>query len=257
MPSYPAFALLLGSAMAMETKWIRVGTRILGTIAACAAIVLVSLLVLVRNVPAPGDISNALIFHPRVNSLSMGHIEDLTLHAFAYLRLPMAMAAAALVVGTLGAFLLKGQKAYLAIALMMVLFFQAARSALVVFDPYLSSRTLAESLQHSPEGTLIVNRHYYPFSSVFFYTNRSALLLNGRALNLEYGASAPGAPDVFIDDMGFRERWLGTQRYYLVASEGLLPHLQELVGEGRLNVVKESGGKVLLTNSPLPDETAH
>ena len=42
---------------------------------------------------------------------------------------------------------------------------------------------------------------YYTFSSVFFYTNRRALLLNGRVNNLEYGSYAPDAPqDVFIDD---------------------------------------------------------
>ena len=51
-----------------------------------------------------------------------------------------------------------------------------------------------------PEGALIVERHYYPTSSIFFYTDRTALLLNGRVLNLEYGSNAPGAADVFIDD---------------------------------------------------------
>ncbi len=55
---------------------------------------------------------------------------------------------------------------------MMVLFFQAARLALIVFDPYLSSRPLAEALLRSPDGKLIVDKHYYAFSSVFFYTNR-------------------------------------------------------------------------------------
>ena len=41
---------------------------------------------------------------------------------------------------------------------------------------------------------------YYTFSSIFFYTNRTALLLNGRNNNLEYGSYAPGAPNVFIND---------------------------------------------------------
>ena len=38
--------------------------------------------------------------------------------------------------------------------LMMVLFFQAARLAMVAFDPFLSSRQLAEVLNREPEGTL-------------------------------------------------------------------------------------------------------
>ena len=77
---------------------------------------------------------------------------------------------------------------------MMVLFFHAARLALVVFDPYLSSRALADGSLRSPAGELIVDDQYYTFSSVFFYSNRTALLLNGRVNNLEYGSYAPGAP---------------------------------------------------------------
>src|SRR5205823_9971324 len=70
------------------------------------------------------------------------------------------------------------------------IFYHAARLALVVFDPYLSSRPLAEALAQAPLGTLIVDDQYYTFSSVFFYTNRRALLLNGRVNNLDYGSYA-------------------------------------------------------------------
>ena len=92
---------------------------------------------------------------------------------------------------------------------MAVLFFQAARMALVVFDPYLSSRPLAEALLRAPPGKLIVDHHYYTFSSIFFYTNRDALLLNGRFNNLVYGSYAPGAPNVFIDDAAVEETVAG------------------------------------------------
>ena len=60
---------------------------------------------------------------------------------------------------------------------MMVLFFHAARLALVVFDPYMASRPLAEELLRQPEGKLVVCCQYYTFSSVFFYTNRSGIPL--------------------------------------------------------------------------------
>jgi hypothetical protein len=149
-----------------------------------------------------------------------------------------------------------GQRAFLASALMMVLFFHAARMAMVVFDPYLSSRPLAEVLLKSPAGALIVERHYYPTSSIFFYTNRTALLLNGRVLNLEYGSNAPGAADVFIDDAKFATLWTTQPRFYLVCAQNSLPRLQTLVGATNLNVVAESGGKLLLTNHPLPTATA-
>src|SRR5208282_3376538 len=101
-----------------------------------------------------------------------------------------------------------GRRAFLSAAVMAVLFFQAARMALVVFDPYMSSRPLAEALNRAPAGQLIVDRHYYDYSSVFFYTNRTALLLNGRFNNLVYGSYAPGAPNVFIDDARWKDLWL-------------------------------------------------
>jgi hypothetical protein len=130
----------------------------------------------------------------------------------------------------------------------MVIFFHAARVAMVAFDPYLSSRPLAEAIQKAPPGTLIVDRHYYTFSSVFFYTNRSALLLNGRRINLEYGSYAPGGPDVFIDDARFRNLWLRPETAYIVANQSAVPRLESLVGHEQLNVLAASGGKVVLAN---------
>jgi 4-amino-4-deoxy-L-arabinose transferase-like glycosyltransferase len=252
MPCYPALALLLGSAMVTDSKWLRRGTTALSLVAACAAIAAIVVLALSWGMPAPGDISSALSQHPGAYKLSMGHIEDLTLRSFAYLRLPLALAAIAFIAGSIGMFKATVPRAVVAAALMMVLFFHAARLAMVAFNPYLSSRPLAEALEKSPQGTLIIDHHYYYFSSVFFYTNRSALLLNGRFMNLEYGSYAPGAPNVFIDDSQFKALWLKPERSYLVAKESALPRLQGLVGDAQLNVVTASGGKLLLTNHPLP-----
>jgi 4-amino-4-deoxy-L-arabinose transferase-like glycosyltransferase len=251
MPCYPALALLLGSAMAMEGDWIRRGTRAISVIAACAGLATLTLFVLARNLPAPGDISQALSQHPGAYKLSLGHMQDLTLASFAYLRAPLLMAAIAFCVGALATWRLAGQKAFLAAALMMILFFHAARLAMAVFDPFLSSRPLAEVLLKSPEGTLIVDHHYYTFSSIFFYTNRTALLRNGRFNNLEYGAYAPGVPDVFIDDAQFKTLWLKPERSYIVAQQSVVPQLQSIVGAEELNLVAASGGKVILTNHPI------
>ena len=130
----------------------------------------------------------------------------------------------------------------------MVLFFHAARLALVVFDPYLSSRPLAEAFQLAPRGKLIVDHHYYYFSSVIFYTGQDPLLLNGKFNNLEYGAAAPGAPAVFLNDSEFEELWTSANRYYLVASQAGADRIESLVGKERFQMVASSGGKLLLTN---------
>jgi 4-amino-4-deoxy-L-arabinose transferase-like glycosyltransferase len=251
MPIYPALALLIGAAMAEGGSWIRWGTRVLSVILFVAAAAAGSIWFLVRRLPAPGDISQALARHPSLYTLSLGHMADLTLESFAYLRLPLLVAAGALLIGAVGALWTRGRIAFFSTALMGVLFFQAARLALVVFDPYMSSRPLANALLAAPPGKLIVDHHYYTFSSVFFYTNRTALLVNGRFHNLVYGSYAPGAPDVFIDDQQWKSLWQSPERCYLVLTQQALPRLEALVGADRLLVVEASGGKLLLTNQPL------
>ncbi len=251
MPCYPALALLLGSAMAMGGDWIRRGTRVLAVIAAGAGLITLALFFLTRSLSAPGDISQALSQHPGAYKLSLGHMQDLTLASFAYLRTPLLVAAIAFCLGALAIWKFASQRAFLAAALMMVLFFHAARMAMAVFDPFMSSRPLAEALLKSPDGTLIVDHHYYTFSSIFFYMNRTALLRNGRFFNLEYGAYAPGAPDVFIDDAQFKNLWLKPERSYIVAKQSVVPQLESLVGAADLNLVAASGGKVVLTNHPI------
>jgi len=248
MPCYPAMALLLGAAMAAGGKWIWRGTRALTVIAGIGAALAIAILGMVRKVAVVGDISAALSQHPEAYTLSLGHIEDLTLRSFAYLRLPLAVAAIALCVGLLGTLRARSERGILAAAVMMVLFFQAARLAMVDFDPFLSSRTIADKLNHLPEGTLIVDHHYYWASSVFFYTNRQALLLNGRFNNLLYGSYAPGAPNVFIDDGKFLELWNQPGVNYLVARDSAISRLNGLVGTGNLHILYAGGGKFLATN---------
>ena len=251
MPCYPALALLLGCAMATDSPWIRRGSRVLAVVAALATLALIAILVLTRDIAAPGDISAALSHHPEVYSLSLGHMEDLTLSSFAYLRLPLFIAALAFGIGVVGTMAGSARRAFMAAVLMMVLFFHSARLALVAFDPYMSSRPLAEAILKSPEGALVVDHHYYTFSSIFFYTNRPALLLNGRFQNLEYGAYAPNAPNVFIDDPEFRNLWLRPERFYIVASDSAVSRLENLLGREQLSLVAASGGKVVFTNHPI------
>ena len=253
MPCYPALALLLGSAMALEqNRALRASRLALAVICVGCAAAIITILVLVKSVPTPGDIASALSYHPGAYKLSLGHMQDLTLASFAYLRSPLALAGLAFLIGAAGNFLQTGSRAAVATGLMMVVFFQAARLALVSFDPFLSSRPLAEALKKSPPGRLIVDHHYYTFSSIFFYTDRTALLRNGRINNMVYGSYAPGAPEVFIDDAQFEQLWREPQWSYIVASDSAVPGLEKLAGNAHLNVVARSGGKVLLSNEALP-----
>jgi 4-amino-4-deoxy-L-arabinose transferase-like glycosyltransferase len=251
MPIYPAMALLIGSAMVAEDRTVRAGTRVLTVVCAIAAILAIGILIAVRDVPTPGDISQALTSNPNAYKLSLGHMEDLTLKSFAYLRLPLAVAAVAFVIGAIGTLRTRAKSVYVTVAVMMVVFYHAARLAMVDFDPYLSSRPLVKVLEKSPPGDLIVDHHYYWFSSVFFYTDRTALLLNGRFFNLVYGSYAPGAADVFIDNTRFLDLWRSPKRYYLFVNERTMDEVTLVVPKEELEIVKVSGGKTLFTNHPI------
>ena len=205
MPIYPAVALLIGSVIASGSRRLRTATNVLFVAFCVLGVSLCSVLLLVWHMHPGGDISRALTQHPELYTLSLGHMSDLTVGTFAYLKFPLALAvlACGVCAGALRLWSGNARTTLLAVAAGMIVFFQAARLALIRFDPYLGSYPLAEALQKAPPGGLIEANAYYAFSSVFFYTNRTALLLNGRNSNLEYGSYAPGTPDVFIDDGKF------------------------------------------------------
>lgn len=254
MPIYPALALLLGSALASGSRRLRLGTWILQGIAVVICVALAFVLAMVWRIPATGDISQALNQHPELYTLSLGHMGDLTLSAFAYLKLPLALAVVAFAAMALSLAIWRSNlgRAVLAVAVSMVIFFQAARVALVRFDAYLGSYPLAQSLEKAPPGQLIEANAYYAFSSVFFYTNRTALLLNGRTNNLEYGSYAPGALNVFIDDTKFKTLWQSPARFYLLTYGSETERLEQLVGRNNLHVIKENAGNFLYTNQAIP-----
>jgi hypothetical protein len=174
---------------------------------------------------------------------------DLTIHAFAYLRTPLVVAGVAFLIGAISSW----RRQIAGAVVMMVLFVHAARLALVVFDPYLTSEPLAEALNAAPHGKLILDNQYYTFSSVVFYAEKyhgeRVLLLNGRVNNLEYGSYAPGAPkDVFIDDAKFRDLWQSGELYYVCVEGPSVQRLQDLVGKHALHQVVASGGKFVFAN---------
>jgi hypothetical protein len=179
---------------------------------------------------------------------------DLTLQSFAYLRTPLMLAGAAFLIGTLAAWRGRGLALQLGLAAMMILFLNAARVAMITFNPYLSTKELAEAIQKAPAGRVILGDQYYVFSSVFYYADlKEALLLNGRYQNLEYGSYAPGAPNVFLSDSQFRPLWLAPERAYLVLEGPKVLGVEQTVGKDSMVLVKASGGKYLFTNHPLAE----
>lgn len=249
MPAYPAIAILIGSAMAEAgERAFRISTRVVSVVAGLALAAIGGLLWASHGYAAPGDISQALATNSSDYTLSLDHMGDLTIRSFAYLRTPLTIAGLAMLIGAVGGWILRGQRAAIALAVMMTLFFQAARLALIAFDPYLGSRSLGLALKAAPPGGLMIDDAYYEMSSLFFYSGLSGLMLNGRFNNLEYGSYAPGAPDVFINDGGFVQRWKSSVRWYIASEDEKVKHLRDLVGVESLRPIAAAGGKTVYTN---------
>ena len=148
LPALPALALLAAGWLAAdEAAPSRVG-RILAWIFFVAGIIKAALAIFLAvraPSPAPGaDIATLLTLHPGQHHLFLGHLTDLTFAAMGAFRVPLLIAAAALLVGVTAnlIFRLKNQArmANCFLAGMMVFLLIAAYIALNTFSPVFPRR---------------------------------------------------------------------------------------------------------------------
>jgi len=262
MPAYPAFALLIGVGLAKaEPRWQEAKTKALlnGTQIALA---ILGLLVFAggaiafwsaRHTSVEGDISSTLTRNPDAYALSLGHVLDLTPASLAELRVPVMGTALTFLLGTLTAFYLRRRAKHFAsnvtLALMMASFFFFAHLSLGAFGPYLSSRSLAEVINHEyqPGDAIVINGEYEGGASINFYTRKMVYILNGRSANLEYGSFFEDAPRIFLDNGQIAQMWRMPNRIFLFTDSSKLAELTRVVGEPSYTLA-ESGGKLILTN---------
>jgi 4-amino-4-deoxy-L-arabinose transferase-like glycosyltransferase len=214
-----------------------------------------------RRLPFVSDIGTALA-HRSVGdySLAMSHFFDLTGPSFAALRLPAAIAAVALLAGSLIALMLRrrghGFEATVSVAFTVAAFLVAAHIALVRFEPLLSSRAMADTINRitsgQPEspGQLIVYGDQSNASSVIFYTHRQALLVNGRSSSMIWGSMYPDVPPIFIEDADLANAWGQGVRHFLVVPPESDEHVQTLL-KGHLVRLQVVSDRTLYTDRPL------
>jgi hypothetical protein len=209
MPSYPAFALLIGYALSkresegLEAKGSRAVTRLQIALAVLGLIIFIAgafAYVQTRNISVEGDISTTLTRNPEAYALSLGHVLDLTPQTLATLRVPVIGTALTFLLGTAAALFFRRKGRHLAsaisLAIMMAAFFFFAHLSLAAFEPYLSSRSLAARIdrEYKEGDVIVINGEYEGGSSINFYTRKMVHILNGRSANLQYGSYFKDAP---------------------------------------------------------------
>ncbi|MEK7832984.1 MAG: hypothetical protein AAB401_17985, partial [Acidobacteriota bacterium] len=258
-PAFPALALLAGAGLARgekeSSRWAIGGQGLLAFLGLAAGAVLTYLLWVSRHVTPAADISEALTHNPENYKLALGHMSDLTVEAFALLRVPAAGAAAALAIGFGVAFLFrlkrKPLQASILTAVATACFIYFAHMALGMFDPYLSSKGLAmEIKQRLKTGdTVVINGEYYLGSSIGFYLPQKVLLLNGRMTGLEFGSYYPDAPQVFIGDGEIAKLWREDKRVFLFTADRDFDKVRSAINSEMFKIAA-AGEKSVYSNRP-------
>jgi hypothetical protein len=263
-PAYFPFLILLAGALARaeehpdgQRKWLPWCHAVLAFVGVIAAAALAWGLWTSRSIPYVPDIGTVIAHRDVAGySLSMAHFFDLTGPSFAALREPAAIALVALLVGPLLAWTLRRRGHHLeastSVGLTAALFLVAAHIALVRFEPMLSSRSIADTINHlaKPQDRLLLYGDQSDGSSVIFYTNRQALLVDGRRSTLIWGSYYPDAPHIFLTDDGLKAMWGTGPRNFLFVPEDSHDHVASLFGN-RAVEIQNLAGKALFTDRPL------
>jgi len=246
-----------GTWLNASSRWLSAAHAVFTVIGILAALALGYGLWASRHLPFVPDIGT-LLAHRGVGdySLSTSHFFDLTGPSFAALRLPAIIAAIALLFGPLIAWILRRRghsfESTVSVAFTAAVFLIAAHIALVRFEPMLSSRAMADTINHvsSPQDRLILYGDQADGSSVIFYTDRQALLVHGRSSSMIWGSDYPDAPHIFLEDPDLIATWGNGPRKFLFVSGDFHQHVESLLA-GRLYKLQELSDKTLYTDRPL------
>ena len=242
LPALPAFALLLGGALAhpvqtqLENREPRTKTP-LPSILLLHRILLLPLSLLIATtclflaVTAPKiipgtDLATVLSQNPSLYNLSLGHIFDLTGAAMAFFRGPLYAVAAGMLILGLASYHLRRRSldypANLTLAAGMVIVLLAAHTGFARFNPILGSQPLAQSIlteeaRHpQPTNQILLDGELTSGSTLLFYTRQPVHLVNGRVNGPWFGSFWPDAPHIFEDERTLRQLWAGPDRIFLL-----------------------------------------
>jgi hypothetical protein len=209
-----------------------------------------------RHLPYVADIGSVLAKHDLANdTLSMSHMLDLQGESFAALRLPAILAVVALTAGPLLALVLRLRKrhwaATWALGCAMAVLLIAANIAYVRFEPYLSSKRLADVIarQAGPEDKIAIYGDQSNGSSLLVYLKRPIFLVNGGNTSMWFGSTFPDAPKLFWKDADLLRAWQAPTRIFLFVPSFERAQVETLLQSPRY-VIAESSGKTIYSNRP-------
>jgi 4-amino-4-deoxy-L-arabinose transferase-like glycosyltransferase len=261
VPAYFPILLLLAGAVANaeesgNNRWLVPTAVATNAVSLLASGILIVGLWSSRHLPFVADIGTELAKpNLKADTLSMGHMLDLTGASFAALRLPAILAVLALAIGPALSLLLRRRQKHFAstwmIAATMALFLIAAHIALVRFSPYLSSRRMAVQVNRviQPNDKVMIYGDQAFGSSLLFYLKRPIDLVNGRTTSMWFGSTFPDAPHIYLHEDDLLRAWNSSTRVFLFVPEQHRAHVDALIPTGKY-VVVESSGKVIYSNRP-------
>lgn len=264
-PAYFPLLMLLADGLAqsearecdtgVRSGWLRISAGALALIGVAASATLLTVLWQSRHLPFEPDIGTVLAKHNMAtDTLSTSHMLDLSYASFAALRLPAALAAAALMVAPLLSLFLRIRRRHFAatwaLAAGMALFLMAAHIALARFGPYLSSKDLARAIaaRAGPNDRVMIYGDQAFGSSLLFYLQRRIDLVEGRTTSMWFGSTFPDAPKIFLSAADLQREWEGPGRIFLFVPPHLKAKVDALLPDKL--VVAEVSGKFVYSNRP-------
>jgi len=256
-----------GEKPLLSTSWLTGAQAFFAIAGVLAAIALGWGLWQSRSLPFVADIGT-LLAHRNVGgyTLSMSHFFDLTGPSFAALRLPAVLAAITLLIGPGAGWILRLHGKHLAatisVALTTALFLVAAHIAFARFEPMLSSKQLADTINQkgSSSDSFIIYGDQSDASSVVFYTHallrKPAFVVvepcspHGHGSSLLWGSCYPDAPRIFLSDDDLKRTWGTGERKWLFAQDTNQFKVEHLLAD-RLYPVQAVADKQLWTDRPL------
>ena len=253
LPALPALALLAAGWMAAdELAPGRVGKAfawvfLVGGL--CGAAASVYFAVTAPFVASGADIGPLLNLHPGQHHLFFGSLCDLTRASMGAFRIPLLIAAAALLAGTIGNLIFrlaaKARMANCFLAGMMVALLVAAHIALNTFSPAISSAVLAQAIRPEIQSgdMVVVNGHFVDASALGFYLQRTVKVL--RPPQNERDRAAFNASGTWEEPSALASQWSGAGRVFLWTTTDSAPPLP-----APSYLIARTGGREILSNRP-------